>query len=366
VYLNYLDGHIFKVEAGGPLVSGDASSKAFMLIPRKVQRLGASSLIVTLPKDWARRNGIKVGDVISLIDVGDRLIILPKNYVNKTVISFDGKHKRVVTHIGRVSLCGFIFGQDRIIITAPRQSIVRDILSRLEKTMKVLPYIYVRGKGKQVIIDLESPLEDPWGIFKSIGSHTVNYLEKLIKLLDSGDGLKLEDVESFKLNARRKGFRLLRAVALSDTRGGLKSVLSLHIFLYASLLTVAVEEFYNVGHLLIKFRDKLDQQEKERIRVLLQLLEVALSTLSTNVDSYSVKKVEEAYWKLKGILDLKDNIEDVLEDSSPYYAFILSKLIDIASLLELAGSVMACFIMTYKYSSSIEETKGEGTNSEPR
>jgi len=36
------------------------------VIKRKVQRLGASSLIVTLPRDWARSRNLKVGDVVKL------------------------------------------------------------------------------------------------------------------------------------------------------------------------------------------------------------------------------------------------------------------------------------------------------------
>jgi phosphate uptake regulator len=347
------------------VAAGD-NSKTFILIPRKVQRLGASSLIVTIPKDWARRNGIKVGDVISLIDVGDRLIILPKNYLKRTVVSFDGKHKRVVMHIGRISLCGFIFGQDRIIVNTPRQGTTREILSRLERVMKILPYIYVQGKGKQVIIDLESPIEDPWSAFKGLGNHTVTYLEKLIKHLDEGgDGLSVDEIDKMRLEALRSSFRLLRSISLSDARGGLESVLGLYLFLYASMLGVAVEEFHDIGVGIVKLKDKMTPEERERIKVLLQLLEVALATLSANLDPYSVKKVEEAYWKLKTLLDLKRDIEDVVERSSPAYAYLIGKLTSIATVLELAGSIMACYMVIQKYSERVSEEEVQG-NSEPR
>jgi len=35
---------------------------------RRVQRLGSSSLVITLPKEWTRRLGIKPGDQILLYD----------------------------------------------------------------------------------------------------------------------------------------------------------------------------------------------------------------------------------------------------------------------------------------------------------
>jgi len=37
---------------------------------RKVQRLGGSSLIITLPKQWAKKLGIKVGDEIQVVEDG--------------------------------------------------------------------------------------------------------------------------------------------------------------------------------------------------------------------------------------------------------------------------------------------------------
>ncbi|MCE4611711.1 MAG: AbrB/MazE/SpoVT family DNA-binding domain-containing protein [Desulfurococcales archaeon] len=339
-------------------MSGE-SARTFTLIPRKVQRLGASSLIVTIPKEWARRNGIKVGDVISLVDVGDRLIILPKNYLKRTIVRFDGKHKRVVMHIGRVSLCGFIFGQDRIIVDTPRQGTAREVLSRLERVMKILPYIYVRGRGKQVIIDLESPMEDPWTAFKGLGNHTVNFLEKLISLLDSNpnSGISVEELETLRVEALRNSFRLLRTVSLSDARGGLESVLGLHLFLYASLLGVAVEEFHDIGRSIVELKDRMSEDERERVKAFLQMLEVALATLSTNMDSYSVKKVEEAHWRLKSLLDVKTSVDPVIDGASPAYAYILGKLTSLASVLELAGSVMACYMVMQKYSERVEESE---------
>ena len=342
------------------MTAGD-NSKAFTLIPRKVQRLGASSLIVTIPKEWAKRNNVNVGDVVSLIDVGDRLIILPKNYLKRTVVSFDGKHKRVVMHIGRVSLCGFIFGQDRIIVRTPRQGTVREILERLERVMKLLPYIYVQGKGKQIVIDLESPIEDPWSAFKGLGEHTVGYLEKLIRHLDE-DGVKLgeDEIEGMRLEALRSSFRLLRSISLSDARGGVESVLGLYLFLYASMLGVAVEEFHDIGVSILKLRDQMSEDERERIKILLQLLEVALATLSANIDPQSVKKVEEAYWKLKTLLDLKRDVEDVVGKSSPAYAYIIGKLTSIATVLELAGSIMACYMVIQKYSEKVSEEHVDG------
>jgi len=45
--------------------------------PRKLQRLGLSSLVVTLPRRWVEAHGLKPGDLVYVIDEGDRLRIVP-------------------------------------------------------------------------------------------------------------------------------------------------------------------------------------------------------------------------------------------------------------------------------------------------
>ncbi len=44
---------------------------------RKVQKLGTSSLVVTLPKEWAKRVGIEPGDSVYVIEDGAQLRLLP-------------------------------------------------------------------------------------------------------------------------------------------------------------------------------------------------------------------------------------------------------------------------------------------------
>jgi len=46
---------------------------------RRVQRLGTSSLIVTLPKKWVKRIGLKPGDTVVIISKDDYIIVKPKS-----------------------------------------------------------------------------------------------------------------------------------------------------------------------------------------------------------------------------------------------------------------------------------------------
>ncbi len=320
------------------------------LIPRKVQRLGASSLIVTIPKEWARRNNVDVGDVVSLIDAGDRLILLPGDSSKEVAVEFDGRHKRVVKHIGRLTLCGFIFGHDRITVESPRMGTTREIMERIERVLSILPYIYVQGDGKRVILDLNAPGEDPWSALHSLGRSTVDFLEKLSEYLKGRASLTAGDVEAMHLDLMRKNYRLLRSINKNEARGGLETIMNKYFFLYSSFLGLAVEALYSLSRDIVRLRDRLSEDEVERLSFLMQLLEVIVATISSRLEPMSVKKIEETYWKIKTILELENSIEEIMDKSTPAYAYLLGKIIDVARILELAGSVMVCYMITQKYS----------------
>ncbi|MFH1669816.1 MAG: AbrB/MazE/SpoVT family DNA-binding domain-containing protein [Candidatus Woesearchaeota archaeon] len=59
---------------------------------RKVNRVGQNTLTVSLPADWVRKQGIKVGDVLNLEEEGRGLCILKeegRNKVLKAVLNID-------------------------------------------------------------------------------------------------------------------------------------------------------------------------------------------------------------------------------------------------------------------------------------
>ncbi len=77
---------------------------------RRVQKLGASSLIITLPKEWARDLGIKPGSIVYLRREGNTIRILPSTEKKEETIDieFRGEHgKRLAL---RALTCLYILG----------------------------------------------------------------------------------------------------------------------------------------------------------------------------------------------------------------------------------------------------------------
>ncbi len=89
---------------------------------RKIQKVGTSTLTVSLPKDWVRQHELKKGDQIYIIDEEDALKLLPgeaarermekrltRYLINADAITEEGLLERVV--VGN-----YILGRERLII----------------------------------------------------------------------------------------------------------------------------------------------------------------------------------------------------------------------------------------------------------
>jgi len=92
---------------------------------RRIQRLGGSSLIVTIPKSWARKIGLTVGDEVVVVDEGDHLRILPPN--SRLVRTLGAASVRLVSFVKRLDPeklvdCAYKRGYDKLIIELPKSN----------------------------------------------------------------------------------------------------------------------------------------------------------------------------------------------------------------------------------------------------
>ncbi len=115
---------------------------------RRVQRLGGSSLIITLPKDWARKAGIAIGDEVIVVDEGNHLKIVPAN--SSQVKSIGALNIKLTGYMKQISprdlaRCAFITGYDRLVIELPKHGQVKpeEFLEEIRKSEYVLEAVQV-------------------------------------------------------------------------------------------------------------------------------------------------------------------------------------------------------------------------------
>jgi len=120
---------------------------------RRVQRLGGSSLVITIPKQWARRMSIKPGDQVAIIDEGDALRIVPLELVTRDGRILKVKLNPVIERVGygNIAACAYSLGYAGLSLEWNVKSIKVDharIISELEGT----PFVdYVEARPGRVV-----------------------------------------------------------------------------------------------------------------------------------------------------------------------------------------------------------------------
>lgn len=177
---------------------------------RKVQRLGGSSLIITLPKQWAKRLNIKVGDELQVVEDGGRLLVLPKDpgaeeRANSVAIRY-GSVARTVGASNIVS-CAFEHGYSRldIIIRGLQDSDVR----RLEAELLADPRVAsVDRETDRIVVRLLQPSDtDPSKALRE----AMGVLLDLLDAAERGDESEIRRLEASASDLMEVAIRLSKA-----------------------------------------------------------------------------------------------------------------------------------------------------------
>jgi looped-hinge helix DNA binding domain, AbrB family len=131
---------------------------------RKVQRLGGSSLIITLPKQWAKKLGIKVGDEIQVVEDGGRLLIVPRDpYAEERASTVTIRYNGAARSAGASTIlgCAFAHGYSRVEILV--KGLQEPEVRRLEAELSADPRVasVERGFDRLIVRLLETPESDP-------------------------------------------------------------------------------------------------------------------------------------------------------------------------------------------------------------
>ncbi|MGC9182634.1 AbrB/MazE/SpoVT family DNA-binding domain-containing protein [Caldisphaera sp.] len=319
------------------------------LVMRKVQKLGTSSMIITIPRSWARKHRISVGSLVSVYEDGDRLIISPNEDGSILKASFSTQHNNVCKHAGRIVLCSYISGLDSIVLYSNRP-FRNDVLEKVSQVAEKLPFT-------------ESGLLSEYEFAINFKDRPVNVVDTLLiygrslssllsKLTMHLDGAKLigGEIESNYEEMKSYGYKLLRIASKGHGQGLNDEHVNRLLSAAVGLLILANDSLYRLALDLVNLSDYLDQDEKERIKFLLQLLEVSIVTSTSSINPPSIKKEEEAYWKLRTILGLEEDLKEIIENTSGIFGYLLSTIINIARIVNNVEETLLCYSIFEKYS----------------
>ncbi|MCG2872946.1 MAG: AbrB/MazE/SpoVT family DNA-binding domain-containing protein, partial [Acidilobus sp.] len=188
--------------------------------PRKLQRLGLSSLVVTLPRRWVEAHGLKPGDLVYVIDEGDRLRIVPAQPSEaRRSYRFDA-YKLAMPQLASAALtCLYVNNIN---------DVVMDLKGMGEEGLKYLKQTSMRLLGLEVTqldserasvrIVLDDSRADPKMAIKGLGSAVGNIAE-LLRRASSGEALGSDEVEVATAELLKYQHLIMRHVVSSVSEG---------------------------------------------------------------------------------------------------------------------------------------------------
>jgi antitoxin component of MazEF toxin-antitoxin module len=309
--------------------------KALSVAPRKLQRLGLSSLVVTLPRRWVEAHGLKPGDLVYVIDEGDRLRIVPAQPSEaRRSYRFDA-YKLAMPQLASAALtCLYVNNLNDVIVDL--KGMGEEGLKQLKQTSMRLLGLEVTqldSERASVRIVLDDSRADPKMAIKGLGSAVGNIAE-LLRRASSGEALGSDEVEVATAELLKYQHLIMRHVVSSVSEGVIDTRVQ------GTIVGTAVLGV--VGNVLLEAL-RLAQRwslRSSRVAEVAGQLRDLIPMVSAMVAQPSVKRLHEASLTA---LSLSAWLEDLLGSSQdPKEAAVLSKVDDAVRDLMIVFSAILC------------------------
>jgi phosphate uptake regulator len=189
---------------------------------RKVLEMGGGTLLISLPKEWTKRNGVKKGATLAVDELSARkLIVRPiEDVVDKpreTEVEYPGEDlSEVMNDVTGAYLLGF-----DVIKIVGKKVISREDRARLKATMARLVGLEIMDEdAKRVVVQflLESSAIVPERIVRRMSSILDGMLRDMAEGLTKGDSKLLALVAERDDEVDRLYFLLVRAIRAAIMR----------------------------------------------------------------------------------------------------------------------------------------------------
>ncbi len=189
-------------------------------MPRKLQRLGLSSLVVTLPHRWVKAHNLKAGDLVYIVEEGDRLRIFPAKGEDRRPGYIFEAHKLGIPQLTSMALtCLYVNNFNEVEI---------DLRGMGSETLQKMKQAAVRLLGLELVqvdqeratmrVVLDDSKADPKLAIKGLGSAVASIAE-LIRRVSEGEAVSDDEVDVAMTDLLRYQHLIMRHVIGSLTEG---------------------------------------------------------------------------------------------------------------------------------------------------
>src|SRR5579872_789041 len=281
---------------------------------RRLQEMGGATLLVSLPKEWAKLASLKKGSVVSLEPSSDGgLTIYPVREGADTkeekeiTITYPSKYSS--ENLANEITGAYLYGYDLIRVRGDRRISIED-REKIVSSIKLLIGLVVVDEDALSITSqflVDNAAVEPSKIFRRISSIVRAMISDTLKQLTSGDVTKFESVAQRDDEVDRLHFLLVRLIrtAIREPRAaskfGLSAIDCLDYRVAASSLETAGDYAVELSDSISRI-NLLDQRVKKiftTVGELLESIEDSASRSFVSKDFTLAQKTIEDYHRLE-------------------------------------------------------------------
>ncbi len=308
---------------------------------RKVQKLGTSSLVVTLPKDWVKRFKIRPGDRLYVVDEGNYLRIVPAERGSKAIPLVDVSRMPGEDVLSRIVHCLYVSGVDEAIVKVkdPSSSII-------EAKRKAIDFIglevYEEGDGLlrvRVLADLGKMGIQT--IIKLIGHNIAKLIDLILNIISGEVKGDIKDrIQIIKGDFVRHQHATIRYL-MAKPSSGPEGIENYQTALVTSYFGFVNDVLLDIAERLIEGQINITGSEK--LKILLENLKSMIYEVSANIASPSAKRLGPLCAQISFYEEILREAVSSGEDSGEI--FLVSRLMDVARVLNITSCVLLCRVL---------------------
>jgi phosphate uptake regulator len=213
---------------------------------RRLQFIGGSSYMISIPKNWVRDNNLEQGDEIVLNVEDECILIVPKKISESSKIikgNVRGLQQYDEEFLRRFIYAIYIQGLDEIVIED--ENITPRILTKISeivRSMIGIEIIYAQN-GRIVLRCMNTPDFDFGGVLRRMYQIIESMIDGIIESIESSDESALEEIKYFEVDldrlyllALREQHRKVKELSISVKWNDLRMILG------ARMVTKLIEE----------------------------------------------------------------------------------------------------------------------------
>jgi len=305
---------------------------------RRVQRLGSSSLVVTLPKSWVKAVGLKPGDKVVVVQEGMTLRIVPAREGDEglPVASLDAS-KLDERELQRLLWCFYVLGNESVDVRVSGREQLR-ILREVSSGFVGLEVAAVGDDTARLNVLIDSSRLDVRSAIKGIAVD-VDRVVEMFKRAVSGEPVGEEEIKSVRSEMRRSLSMVERYLVnvISTEVTGWEAKKLLSMMLAANFFGLSATEMLEAAAMI----GKVGAPKDERIRKAVEKLMRVVPLVGVNIANPSLKRGAEL---MAALTEIKSEMEKVILDpnSTKEDVYAAARITGIIRLLLLAINVMYC------------------------